>query len=58
MPLKFITVISLISVMVVVVVVPRYDVDIRDFRENTRTFNDGLNKSCILVELYIYCRFY
>ena len=44
--------------MVVVVVVPRDDVDIRDFRENTRTFNDGLNKSCILVELYIYCRFY
>ena len=29
--------------MVVVVVVPRYDVDIRDFRENARTFNDGLN---------------
>ena len=43
--------------VVVVVVVPRYDVDIRDFRENTRTFSHGLNKSCV-VELYIYCRLY
>ena len=44
--------------MVVVVVVPRYDVDIRDFRENTRTFSHGLDKSCVVVELYIYCRLY
>ena len=43
-----------INVIVVVVVVPRYDVDIRDLREGTRTFNHGLNKSCVVVELYIY----
>ena len=44
-------------VVAVVVVVPRYDVDIRDFRENTRTFSNGLNKLCV-IELYIYCCLY